>query len=420
MKRRDFFSLMAGAGICATGLSRAALAGLGGGSGPTAAAYDGPLFVTFAADGGWDPTGFCDPHANLHNSYGTGDIVSMGGIQYANIGGNAAFFNRFADRLLVLNGVDTSTNNHQIGRRHIWTGKQDATHPHWAALAAGTLGPEQPLAYIGEASQSETEGVVARSRVSNSDVLNELSYPDRVNPANPDNLTTYHPEPASEMIEEWRSARLERMSAEQHLPKIAHALSNVITTRLGSNELELLQSYLPSPLDDDPIRRQIQIAIAAYKAGITIAATFGLNGFDTHENNDANQNAMRGQLFGHVAFLWDEAERQGVDANVVCAMGSDFGRTPEYNSRNGKNHWQYTSMMLMGYGIEGNRTVGATDSGQFGRKVDPDTLELSDDGVMLRPSHVHAALRELAGVSTDLQTRYPLDAPLPGGLLGTV
>ena len=420
MKRREFFTMMAGAGLCAASAGRGAVAGLTGtGMGPIEVAYEGPLFLTFAADGGWDPTGFCDPHANLFASYGNGDITTAGGITYAAIANNADFFTRFADKLLVLNGVDTSTNNHGIGRRHVWTGRQDSTHPHWAALAAGSLGPGQPLAFVGEASQSATEGVVARSRVSNSDVLQELSFPNLTNPANPENLNTFHSEPAMEMIEDWRNDRLIRMRDEQNLPKIDHALSNIITTRLGSNELELLQSYLPDPLSDNEMRRQIQITIAAYKAGIAIAGTFGMNGFDTHDNNDANQNSVRSTLFNHVAFMWDEAERQGIADSVVCVMGSDFGRTPAYNGNNGKNHHSITSMMLMGYGIEGNRTVGGTDSGQNARRIDPETLSYDDSGIVLRPAHVHAALRELAGVSAELDDKFPLNVdPLPG-LLGT-
>ncbi len=418
MKRRSFFSMMAAAGLCGTSWTRGAEAGLTGGSGPMQGPYTGPFYVTFAADGGWDPTGFCDPHANLHGGYNNDGIATVGGIQYANIGNNAAFFERFADQLLVINGLDTSTNNHSVGRRHVWTGRQDMTHPHWAALAAGTHGPEQPLAYIGEASQSATEGVVARSRVSNSEVLTELSFPDHVNPANIEDLRTYHAEPAHAMIDDWRADRLHAMQQDQNLPRISDALENLVTARSGSNELALLQSYLPETPATDPVRRQIQIALASYKAGIAVAATFSVNGFDTHQNNDAMQNSLRSTLFGNVAFMWDEAERQGVADQLVCAIGSDFARTPEYNGSNGKNHWPITSMMLMGQGIEGNRVVGGTDSGQRALKVDPNTLALSNGGVTLTPAHVHAALRELAGVDTELEALFPLGVEALPGLLG--
>ncbi len=100
MKRRNFFSWMAGAGLCAAGVGRGALADLAAGGRSVGGPYEGSFFVHFAADGGWDPTGFCDPHTNLHRGYDEGGIVSLGGIRYANVGDNAAFFERFADRLV--------------------------------------------------------------------------------------------------------------------------------------------------------------------------------------------------------------------------------------------------------------------------------------------------------------------------------
>lgn len=421
MKRRNFFSWMAGAGLCCAGLGRGAMAGLNAPRAPQAGAYEGPFFVSFCADGGWDPTGFCDPHANLHNGYDESGIVTLGGIRYANVGDNAAFFERFADRLLIVNGLDVTTNNHDVGRRYVSTGRQDASHPHWAALAAGSHGPELPLAYVAEASESSAEGVVARSRVSDTSVLSELSFPDRVNPANVQDLSTYQSEPALDMVAQWRESRLERMGQEQHLPRIVKATQSLEAARSGSNELELLQSYLPEALTATGIRQQIQVALAGYAAGIAVSATFSMDGFDTHQNNDSAQDAARASFFGAIMEFWDEAERLGVADRVVLSIGSDFGRTNAYNSNNGKDHWPVTSMMLMGEGIEGNRVVGATDDQQYALKVDPDTLALSEDGVTLTPAHVHAALRELAGVSDELQTKFPLpEEPLAGKLLGSV
>jgi hypothetical protein len=73
-----------------------------------------------------------------------------------------------------------------------------------------------------------------------------------------------------------------------------------------------------------------------------------------------------------------------------------------------------TSMMLLGAGVAGNRVIGATDEGQSALKVNPTTLAVSDSGVTLTPGHVHAALRELAGLR-----EHPLSAPyrIDGNLL---
>ncbi len=421
MKRRNFFSWMAGAGICAAGVGRGAVAGFGSNGNPQAGTYEGPFFVHFAADGGWDPTGLCDPHSNLNNGYDDSGIVTMGGIRYANVGDNAAFFERFADRLLIVNGIDLTTNNHAVGRRYVSSGKQDATLPHWAALAAATHGPGLPLAYVAEASESDPEGVVARSRVSDSSLLADLSFPDRVNPNAVDDLSTYQAEPTLDMVAQWRQSRLDRMAQEQNLPRIAGAVDSLSAARSGSNELELLQSYLPDALAATGIQQQMQVALAAYAAGIAVSATFSMGGFDTHSNNDAAQNSARANFLGAIMDFYDAAEQLGVSDRIVMTIGSDFGRTNRYNGNNGKDHWPVTSMMMMGQGIEGNRTVGATDDDQYALKIDPDTLAVSESGVTLTPAYIHAALRQLAGVGAEFDARFPLaEKPLAGKLLGTV
>jgi hypothetical protein len=50
--------------------------------------------------------------------------------------------------------------------------------------------------------------------------------------------------------------------------------------------------------------------------------------------------------------------------------------------------------------------VGATDGGQVALNVNPTTLALDAAGVRLTPAHLHASLRQLAGITLD-----PLVAP---------
>jgi uncharacterized protein (DUF1501 family) len=113
--------------------------------------------------------------------------------------------------------------------------------------------------------------------------------------------------------------------------------------------------------------------------------------------------------------IWQEAEMQGVADRVVVMVGSDFGRTPSYNGANGKDHWPVSSMLLMGQGVPGGVTVGASDEGHNPRMLDPATLEPTDDpavGVRLQPHHVHAAVRRLLGVEgSAADAAFPLAIP---------
>lgn len=91
---------------------------------------------------------------------------------------------------------------------------------------------------------------------------------------------------------------------------------------------------------------------------------------------------------------------------VTVLVGSDFGRTPFYNDGNGKDHWNVTSMMAMGAGVRGNRVIGGTDDHVEALKINPVSLSLDANGITLTPEHIHVALRQLAGVNSDLTGRF--------------
>jgi hypothetical protein len=67
-------------------------------------------------------------------------------------------------------------------------------------------------------------------------------------------------------------------------------------------------------------------------------------------------------------------------------------------------------MMAMGAGIRGNRVVGGTDERHRALKVNPTTLLPDASGIVLRPEHVHHALRRLAGIDQDdvITKHFPL------------
>ena len=88
-----------------------------------------------------------------------------------------------------------------------------------------------------------------------------------------------------------------------------------------------------------------------------------------------------------------------------------MGRTPTYNNGDGKDHWSIGSIMFMGAGIRGNRVIGATDEGQFLVPIHPQTLSTdTEQGIRVRPEHIHAALRQFAGIDGhEFSNRFPLD-----------
>ncbi|WP_437738635.1 DUF1501 domain-containing protein [Sorangium sp. So ce1335] len=423
MERRDFLKLasMAGLGVVAAGgLSRDAAA-----AGP----YSGPLWIHIHASGGWDPTSLCDPKGAMsaeeqetrdamNRSYLNAEIGTAGNIRYAPVGGNAEFFKKHYSKLLIINGIDTETNSHDAGVRNTWCGTLREGKPGFAALVAGVHGGALPMGFISNGGYDTTANVVAVTRVPDTGLLQRLAYPNVIDPSS-ERREGYHTEATMTRILEARQARHAARLDQQRLPHVKQAMSTLFTSRVGQNELKQLIQYLPESFEQASLRRQAQLALAAYRAGICVSANLTAGGFDTHGNHDDSHIPRLGNICDGIDFLLTAAEEQGIADRIVVVVGSDFGRTPGYNEGNGKDHWNITSMMLAGAGIQGNRVIGATDERHNPLEVDPVTLQPKEGGVRIKPGHIHKALRKLAGIADDpLVQRFPLseeeDLPIFG------
>lgn len=385
------------------------------------------FWVLVNAGGGWDPTYFIDPKGDRPrldgrgpvNNYSTDAITTAGNIVFpssyptginppdANSAGHFAnFFPKHAERLLVINGIDTQTNNHDAGSRFIWSGKIEEGYPSFGALAAAATAPSEPLSYISNGGYDNTASLVAPARIGGGEVFQQLAYPNASRPWEEADRRSefFHPAIYDE-IESARLARLQRNMAESTLPLQRQQLAEIMLSRTGDNNLNKLINLLPERVSNG-LEGQAEVAVAAFASGVAVSANLNMGGFDTHGNHDQNHANRLNQLLSGVDHLWQEIEAKGLQDRVTVLVGSDFGRTPFYNDGNGKDHWNVTSMMAMGAGVRGNRVVGGTDDHVEALKVNPQTLALDPNGITLTPEHIHVALRQMAGVNSDLTGRF--------------
>lgn len=427
MNRRDLFKLAGAAGLTLSGpiswLRGSTAFAQEGSTNP----YEGPLFLFVNAGGGWDPTSLCDPKGRANeeeekpvNMYFKDEIGQAGNISYAPVDGHKEFFDRHHQRMTVINGIDTATNGHDSGSRHIWSGNLAEGHPSLGALIASVHAPGKAMAYITNGGYDLTQGIVPRTRVGDIGALSRIAFINDVDPNNDDTEDLFHTESTMRRIQAAQRARLAEKIEKSHLPHEHASLNTLHVARGSDNELQRLTEFLPE-INGSSLKRQAQVAIAAYRAGLSVAANLGVGGFDTHGNHDQNQFNALGNLLSGINDIWDEAELAGIEDRLVVVVGSDFGRTPYYNANNGKDHWSVTSMMLMGAGIPGNKVIGASTDRFSLKTIDPATLNPLDDiekGVRITPAHIHAQIRKLAGVhDVDNAQRYPLrveELPLLG------
>lgn len=423
MKRREWMNLAAlvGASAALPWLSRPINAQ------PTG--FAGPYWIFVTANGGWDPRFLFDPTLNPEQNRIYTEIGRIGNIAFAPIDATPdefdlesadaylnpeRFLQRYGSRLMVLNGVDTSTNNHDTGKQAFTSGSLQSGLPAMGALLAATYGLEQPLPFISFGGYDKTYNVAPLSRIESTGLLRDLAAPNVISPSNEDS-ERYHRDDVYARIRQAQEERLEELMAEQRLPKIVQSMQGLKEARLTDRNLAALQ--LPELIDlpgnlgaAESLLRSGQLALEAFRAGLSVAANLNIGGFDTHGNHDTNQRRNLIQLLTGVGGIIGEIERLGMADKVYLVIGSDFGRTPHYNGTNegsGKDHWPITSTLLMGPKIEGNRVIGATDDGQQAMTIDPSSLEVGGSA-RLTPTQIHAALRKLAGIDERLLQAFPL------------
>ncbi|TFH22855.1 MAG: DUF1501 domain-containing protein [Myxococcales bacterium] len=419
MKRRDFLKLLGAAGIsvmCPPGL-RAARGQIAG--------YDGPLYCSIAAEGGWDVTSFCDPKTNVPgnpqiNHWAQSDTVRTitgSEIRYAPFANNESFFQRFHGDMLVVNGVDTQTNSHDAGVRHSWSGRLAPGYPSFAALAAAAYGQGLPLSFINNGGYRETAGIVNYSRVSNPSVLRSLAQPNGVPWGGGDVHNDTDELAVIRAHADDRNAAL--LAREDLLPRERRAVESMAGALADSTQLEALAAVLPEqfpePIDRDGnyngLLQQIEIALLCYTAGLTVSCDLVSWGFDSHTDHDSEQAMSLSLLTNGVEYLWDRAAELGIADRLILCMSSDFGRTPEYNDDDGKDHWPIGSTIFMQQNAPwGDRVVGLTDDGHNAIAIDPTTLDPDPGGgIVIQPKHVQDAFRRLGGIDLDATTQsFPL------------
>ena len=374
-----------------------------------AADYRGKLFVFAQADGGWDPTSFCDPKANtpgekvINNWAKTDEVHQAGNIPYAPFAGNQRFFEKYHRTMLVINGVDAQTNAHSVGIVHNWSGRNSEGFPTLGALCAAHYAPALPVPYLSFGGYSVTAGLTRFTRLDDPRLLREIASPI-------EDMGSFFSDEDWEAMASHRAATVARLSSTPGLLPGDEMHLGFYDSSFAAEGLKAYADAIP-PEDQleqqveweefrSTLRRQAQLTVLAFKTGVAVSADLWLGGFDTHTDHDPPHEWLFGNLTDAVDYLWDYAEEHGVADRMVVVIGSDFGRTNFYNSVNGKDHWPIGSYVVM----EKNRSwtgraVGETDGLHFAYKIDPATLRRDDTyGTIIYPKHVHKALRRYLGI----------------------
>lgn len=271
------------------------------------------------------------------------------------------------------------------------------------------------MGYVSAGGYDTTAGVSPATRLGNINAVKKIAFPYRANADQEDSV--YLTEATQARIQEARQTRFDVKSKQQRLPRLNTALNRLHLSRLGQNELKLLMDYLPAndALENGMVG-SVQLAAAAFRAGLCAVVSISSGNWDNHDNVDANMITNTDDLYPQISRITEILEEVGIRDRSAIFMGSDFGRTPGYNGGQGKDHWAVSSMMVMGYvngqKIAGNRVVGQTTDGHDPVPLDPNTMQ-PGGSKRITVGHIQNSIRKLYGIQdTDAARLFPSNAPI--------
>ncbi|MBI5721523.1 MAG: DUF1501 domain-containing protein [Burkholderiales bacterium] len=399
MQRREFLSLAGRAGVFIAPWALIPEA--------QAQSYSGRILVNIHADGGLDQSSWTDPRESDRaiNSYAAAGTPAgvAGNIRFAPMGNNAAFFNAHFRNMLVINGVHSETNDHGGGARAHATGRLDAGYPNVAELHAATYGKGLPMAWLNAGGFRTSAGLMPATPVPDANAFRALSQPNAASATN-DFMKQAD-------VTRTQAVRAERMKALMArgdvLPRSKIAMQEFIDAADSRALLARVAQVTPATFDTFT---QAHIALVAGLAGLTTTVQLSTGGFDTHSNHDNSMTNALPRLTNLVDYIWQKSAELGIANRLFVRIYSEFGRTA-LNSGNGKDHHEVGSQILMEANAPwGNRVFGLSGPKHQGLKISPSTAKEDAAGFVLKPRHIHAAMRKYLGIETT-DPRFNLKVP---------
>jgi len=292
--------------------------------------------------------------------------------------------------------------------------------PILVALMAAAFAPDLPMAYLNFGGFGNTENIVRATRLNDISSLRNVVSPNRFIS---DSSRRYM---ADDDLNKILSLHRSSMQSKSTQTEVAGNIQNqryYLDSLARAENITEFEQFLPEQEQlqqrreitaevSSTLHQQIQLTLLAFKAGMSVSADLWERGYDTHSKHDETHPVVLANSTDAIDYLWSYAEELGLADRIVLVIGSDFSRTPYFNSAQGKDHWPIGSTIVMEKNAAfTNQVIGETDEGHNAYKISPSNLKRDDNsGINLKPAHVHKALRRYLNLELNPITQvFPFD-----------
>ena len=363
--------------------------------------------ITLWLDGGPSQLEMWDPHPGTKIGGPTRSIpTKIPGLEIADLYPQVA---EQIDALSVIRSLVSKEGDHERGRYHLKTGyRPDPTlkHPSLGAVLAHELPDatiEIPMHVSLCANANAARGGFLGDRYDAFKLFdpgqNVRNMQSRVRQPKRTKRRLANLEVVSEAFSRQRRVAVDRTL---HRHVTARAMAMMRSEQLQAFELEDEPQETRDRYGDTRFGRGCLVARRLIEQGVR-AVEVTLQGFDSHTSNfeahRENSQILDPALASLVA---DLRQRDLLDSTVLLCIG-EFGRTPNINPLEGRDHWPHGfSCLVGGGGLRSGLVLGGTDP--TGKKQEPENpIEVAD---------LFATLFKVCGVDFEKEYMTPIGRPM--------
>lgn len=207
---------------------------------------------------------------------------------------------------------------------------------------------------------------------------------------------------------EFRRGRLAKMESSRTLHQEAtqSALRMMSSEQLDAFDVSDEPQAVRDAFGDSGFGRGCLAASRLVQSGARcVEVTLG--GWDSHVANQSLHELACGKLDPALAALLGRLEDQDMLESTLVVCGGEFGRTPNINPAEGRDHWPHGfPILLAGAGIRKGYVHGATSP----NPISDDPLNDLKDPVSV--ADVHATILSAIGIDHELEEETPIGRPM--------